>query len=84
MKLYKFTVKDYGYDEYCGFIVAEESIPKALETIYQHVCLDKEGKLIRDIPYNLRSSNMDIQCLGDFIPANKFSSKILMVDFNNA
>ena len=84
MKLYRFKVKDSVPDECRGFIVAGGSIPEALETIYRHICLDEEGKLKRDIPYVLRSSNMDIQCLGDFTPEKKLESKILMIDFYDA
>ena len=84
MKLYRITLKESMYDNYRGFMVASTSIPDALEEIYKFVCLDSQGKVIRDIPYCLRSSNMKIECVGDFNPIVKLDSPILLADFYDA
>ena len=83
MKLYSVTLKEPEYDNYRGFMVIGNTIPEILESIYEHVCV-RDGKVIKDIPYCLRSSNMDILCLGEFTPAVNLSSKILFTDFYNA
>lgn len=87
MKLYRLSVKDSEPDNFRGFIVAGNAIPEVLESVYRFICLDDEGHVERDIPFVLRSSNMDIQCLGEFIPDKKFdtmANRILMTDFYNA
>jgi len=86
MKLFKITVKDYDYDCYKGFVIVAENIPTALEYMYEYVCDDiYEGKhYFKDIPYYLRSSNLEIICLGNFEQTTKIDSHIIMVSFNNA
>lgn len=81
--LYKIMVKNQEVDNYAGFMVASHSIPDALEIIYEYVCM-KDGKVVRDIPYVLRSSNMDIKCLGEFVPTTPLASAILMIDYYSA
>lgn len=83
MKLYRFIVKEQMYDCVRGFMVASDSISNALEEFYKHYCF-RNGELVRDIPYTLRSSNMTIECLGEFTPTIKLDSKILLVDFYDA
>ncbi len=82
LKIYRFTVKEPEYDNYRGFMVASTSIPNALEEVYKYVCF-RNGELVRDIPYCLRSSNMTIECLGDFTATDAIPP-ILMADFYNA
>ena len=86
MKLFKITVKDYDYDCYDGFVIVAENIPQALEYMYEYVCKDTdEGKTyFKDIPYYLRSSNLEIVCLGNFEQTTKMDSRIVMISFNNA
>lgn len=84
MMLYKIRIKNPEPDNYAGFMVTGTSIPDALESIYRYVCLDIDGKLIRDIPYVLRSSNMEIKCVGEFTPGILLDNNILMVNFYNA
>lgn len=84
MKLYRIVLKEPEYDNFRGFIVASTSIPDALEEIYKMVCLDNEGNIKRDIPYCLRSSNMNIECVGEFSPTMILKSPILLTDFYDA
>jgi hypothetical protein len=86
MKLFKITVKDYDYDCYDGFVIVAENIPQALEHMYEYVCADiYQGKAyFKDIPYYLRSSNLEIVCLGNFEQTIKLDSNIIMTSFNNA
>lgn len=86
MKLYKLTVKGHAeYDCYTGFIIAADSIPDAFEYMYRYVCRTKSSNVYTDIPFYLRSSNIDIEYLGDFQPKEKYpKSNILMVDYINA
>ena len=83
MKIYSIDLKEPEYDNYRGFMVVGESIPEILEAVYEHVCM-RDGKVIKDIPYCLRSSNMNIVCIGEFTPCVKLTSKILFTDFYNA
>ena len=70
MKLFKIEVKN--------------SIPDALEYIYQYTCLDDDGSIKQDIPYYMRSSNMNIKCIGT-IEMEKYpynvEDHILMIDY---
>ena len=86
MKLYKLTVKGHAeYDCYTGFIIAADSIPDAFEYMYRYVCRTKNSNVYTDIPFYLRSSNIDIEYLGDFQPKEKYlKTNILMVDYINA
>ena len=81
--IFRFTVINPEYDNYRGFMVVSDSIPHALEEIYKFICY-RDGELVRDIPYVLRSSNMEIERLGEFIPNKKLDSNILFTDFYNA
>lgn len=86
MRLFRIMVKDYDYDCYKGFIIIAENIPQALEYMYESICEDTyEGKkYFKDIPYYLRSSNLEIVCLGNFEQTTKIDSHILMYSFENA
>ena len=84
MRLFRIVLKEPEYDNYRGFMVASTSISNALEEIYKMICLDEDGKIKRDIPYCLRSSNMNIECIGEFTPTIKLDSPILLTDFYNA
>ena len=81
--IFMFRVITPEYDNYRGFIVVSDSIPHALEEIYKFICY-RDGELVRDIPYVLRSSNMEIKKLGEFIPNKKLDSNILFADFYDA
>lgn len=83
MKLYTLKLKEPQYDCIRGVMVASDSIPNALEEFYRYYCY-KDGELVRDIPFALRSSNMNIECIGEFIPNKKLESNILFVDFYDA
>lgn len=85
MKIYKITVKgNAGYDCYDGFIIAANSIPEALEEMYQYVCKKLYDDPFVNIPYYLRSSNLDIKELGNFEPKDKLDEPVLMVDYTPA
>ena len=86
MKLYKITIKkrQYDYDYYDGFIIVANTIPEALEHMYERVCRTDNKNLFEDIPYYLRSSNLNIEELGNFEPKNKLDKPILMVDYTPA
>lgn len=86
MKLYKLTVKgNAGYDCYDGFIIAANSIPEAFEYMYRYVCKTDNTNVYTDIPFYLRSSNINIEELGEFKPKDGFLGKpIIMVDYANA
>lgn len=63
MKLFKLRPKNhdgYAYDYYEDFLIAANSIPEALELMYQKISPDKQN-----IPYYLRSSNIKIEQLGN-------------------
>ena len=82
MNLYKFKVNTdaHAYEVYTGFMIAANSIPEALETMYEYTCKKKDW-----IPYYLRSSNITIQCLGKFEPEEKlYKATVLMTDYINA
>ena len=79
MNLYKFYVNTDSYEVYTGFIIAAESIPDALEAMYEYTCKKKDY-----IPYYLRSSNIKINCLGTFEPEEMYKYKVLMADYTNA
>ena len=78
MNLYKITAKTYGYEEYNGFVITANSIPEALEAMYERTCPDKDW-----IPYNLRSSNLAIENLGEFTPNEKHANNIIMTNYVN-
>ena len=86
MKLYKLKVKGHAeYDCYTGFIIAADNIPDAFEHMYRYVCRTKNSNVYTDIPFYLRSSNIDIEYLGDFQPKEKYlKTNILMVDYAGA
>lgn len=86
MRLYKLTVKgNAGYDCYDGFIISANSIPEAFEYMYRHVCKTDNVNVYNDIPFYLRSSNIDIEDLGEFLPKEKYpKSNIIMVDYASA
>lgn len=79
MNLYKLTVNTDGYEVYNGFIIAAKTIPDALEAMYEYTCKGKDW-----IPYYLRSSNINIKCLGKFEPEETYFSKVLMSDYTCA
>jgi hypothetical protein len=79
MNLYKFHVNTDSYEVYTGFIIAAESIPDALEAMYEYTCKERDY-----IPYYLRSSNIKIDRLGTFEPEEVFKYKVLMADYTNA
>jgi hypothetical protein len=79
MNLYKFTVNIDDYEVFNGFIIAANTIPEALETMYEYTCGEKDY-----IPYYLRSSNIKIESLGKFEPNDDYNSKVLMTDYANA
>ena len=83
MKLYKLTVKgNAGYDCYDGFMIAANSIPEAFEYMYRHVCRTDNVNVYNDIPFYLRSSNINIEELGEFKPKEGFlGNSIIMVDY---
>lgn len=76
MYLYKFHVNTDSYEVYNGFIIAANSIPDALEAMYEYTCKDKDY-----IPYYLRSSNITIKRLGKFEPEESYSRKVLLSDY---
>ena len=86
MKLYKLTVKgNAGYDCYDGFMIAANSMPEAFEYMYRYVCRTDNANVYNDIPFYLRSSNINIEELGEFKPKDGFLGKpIIMVDYANA
>ena len=86
MKLYKLTVKgNAGYDCYDGFMVAADTIPEAFEYMYRYVCKTDKVNVYNDIPFYLRSSNINIEELGEFRPKEKYpKTHILMVDYAGA
>ena len=84
MKLYRITLRESVCDNYRGFIVASTSTPDVVEEVYKFVCLDSQGKIKRDIPYCLRSSNLKIEYIGTFSPADKLDSPVLLADFYDA
>ena len=86
MRLYKLTVKgNAGYDCYDGFIIAANSVPEAFEYMYRYVCKTDNVNVYNDIPFYLRSSNIDIENLGEFKPKDDFLGKpIIMVDYTGA
>lgn len=76
--LFKLTVKDSPmYDCYIRFLVVAETVPEALEYMYNYVCRHEtqEDGITKytydDIPFYLRSSNIKIDNLGEFIPKEK-------------
>jgi hypothetical protein len=79
MNLYKITTKKHGYEEYNGFVIAANTIPEALEAMYECACPAKDW-----IPYNLRSSNLTIENLGEFTPNEKHTNNIIMTSYINA
>ena len=79
MNLYKFTVNTDDYEVFNGFIIAANTIPEALETMYEYTCEEKDY-----IPYYLHSSNIKIESLGKFEPNDDYNSKVLMTDYANA
>lgn len=79
MNLYKFHVNTDSYEVYTGFIIAAESIPDALEAMYEYTCKERDY-----IPYYLRSSNIKIKHLGIFEPEEIYKYKVLMADYANA
>jgi hypothetical protein len=79
MNLYKFYVNTDSYEVYTGFIIAAESIPDALEAMYEYTCKERDY-----IPYYLRSSNIKIDRLGTFEPEGVYKYKVLMADYTNA
>ena len=86
MKLFKITVKNYSYDCFKGFVIFAESIPQALEYMYEYICKDVDNgkQYFKDIPYYLRSSNLEITCLGNFEQTIRLDSNIIMTSFCNA
>ena len=81
MNLYSFRINTDGYEVYTGFIVAAKSITEALEAMYEYTCKEKDY-----IPYYLRSSNISIECLGNFEPKERYNCnrKVLMANYVNA
>lgn len=79
MNLYKFHVNIDSYEVYTGFIIAAESIPDALEAMYEYTCKERDY-----IPYYLHSSNIKIDRLGIFEPEEVYKYKVLMADYTNA
>lgn len=78
LKVFKLTPKNhegYSYGYYNSFVIAAESIPDALEIMYQHVSPDKDP-----IPYYLRSSNIAIEHIGN-IELFKKGSQIIAYDY---
>lgn len=78
LKLYRLTPKDhngYSYGYYDGFLIAANSIPEALETMYQRVSPAKDV-----IPFYLRSSNIKIEQIGT-VELEKGVHPLLNVDF---
>lgn len=72
LNLYKVSIIEYDYDNYTDFIVVGDNVKTVLEAIYHKVCYttDENGNsYYKDIPYYLRSSNMRIDNLGEFIPS---------------
>ena len=86
MKLFKITVKEYDYSCFNGFVIIAENIPSALEYMYEFVCedMDEGRKYFKDIPYYLRSSNLTIECLGNFEQTSRLDSHIIMCSYVNA
>lgn len=84
MRIFRITVKDYDYDCYTGFVVASPSIPDALECIYKLTAVkDEETGKPYAIPYYMRSSNLNIENLGEFISELK-TPYIIFTGYNNA
>lgn len=84
MRIFRITVKEYDYDCYTGFVVAAKSIPDALECIYNLTSIKDEvnGKPYA-IPYYMRSSNLNIENLGEFL--SDFNTPyIIFTGYNNA
>jgi hypothetical protein len=79
MNLYKLQVNTDGYEVYTGFMIAADSIPEALEAMYEYTCKERDY-----IPYYLRSSNIKINCLGTFVPEETYKYKVLMAEYANA
>lgn len=86
MKLYKITVKkhQYNYNCYDGFIIVANTIPEALEYMYKRVCRTSNKNVFNDIPYYLRSSNLNIEELGNFEPKDELDEPIIMADYTPA
>lgn len=84
MRIFRITVKEYDYDCYTGFVVAATSIPDALECIYKLTALKDEatGKPYA-IPYYMRSSNLNIENLGEFFSELRVPY-IIFTGYNNA
>ena len=73
LNLYKVSIIKYDYDNYTDFIVVGDNVKTVLEAIYHKVCYktDENGNgYYNDIPYYLRSSNMRIETLGEFVPSD--------------
>ena len=81
LALYKVSIIEYDYDNYTDFIVVGNSIKTVLEAIYHKVCYetDENGNgYYTDIPYYLRSSNMRIDNLGEFTPADTWDGNAII------
>ena len=88
LNLYKISIIEYDYDNYTNFVVVGDNVKVVLEAIYHKVCYDTDenGKgYYKDIPYYLRSSNMRIENLGTFEPADDWNkNQIISYGWNNA
>ena len=86
LNLYKISIIEYDYDNYTDFVVVAKNIKDALELIYHKVCFVGDGETYyKDIPYYLRSSNMRIENLGTFEPADDWNkNQIISYSWNNA
>lgn len=83
MNLYSLKVRNADYEQYSEFLITAKSIPDALEYMYEYTCIKDEG-YEPVIPYYLRSSNLEIKCIGTYTPNENWNGDhILMYSYIN-
>lgn len=86
LNLYKISIIECDCNNYTDFVVVAKDVKDVLELIYHKVCFVGDGETYyKDIPYCLRSSNMRIENLGTFEPADNWNkNQIISCGWNNA